>query len=595
MLLCSMIFRLNLLTHKFSTAIKISKTSAMNASKCYFRYVEAEEKIDVSFLLKVKDAVRQFNFRRQPTENIQTLCNRIEMNVQKVMAKKKKKNEKTSVDTKIKIAVLDVNNQEMSDKYSCKDLFDMEGPLKVQICEQFYEAVFNAPWIININLPKSLLLGFPVYPENFETLYTIKEKCDFKWYTGKPVNDQGNVVSDIHINWIPVGNSYSYVPTSVDVGMKLKLECTPGNNNTIGPAVETISTTLVEAGPGPCPFETRHQFTASKLKDSSFRCVSYNILADLYCDSDFTRSVLHPYCPPYALQMDYRKQLILKELEGYNADIYCLQEVDKKIFNNSLEPFLDSIGLKGLFYKKGKTVSEGLACFYRKSRFEMLEEENILLADAIKTLPCLQSIWDTIKDNKPLLDRLLDRSTVASATILQSKDNLDEIVIVANTHLYFHPDADHIRLLQGGIVIYWLSEIKDNLTKKFQYPEKRISLILCGDFNSVPSCGIYQLYTTGIAPDSLPDWQSNANEKISDLCLTNDLLLGSACGTPPFTNFTVGFADCLDYIFYDKNNIEVEQVIPFPSIEELRAHTALPSIVFPSDHIAIISDLRFKR
>ncbi|KPI93870.1 2',5'-phosphodiesterase 12 [Papilio xuthus] len=564
----------------------------MNASKCYFRYIEAEEKIDISFLLKVKHAVRQFNFKRKPTENIQTLCNRIETNVQKVIAKKNKKNEKTSVNTKIKIAVLDVNNQEMSDNYSCKDLFEMEGPLKVQICEQFYEAVFNAPWIININLPKCLLLGFPVYPENFETLYTIKEKSDFKWYTGNPVNNQGNIISDIHINWILVGNSYSYVPTSVDVGMKLKLECTPGNDNITGPAVETISTSLVEAGPGPCPFEARHQFTSSILKDSSFRCVSYNILADLYCDSDFTRSVLHPYCPPYALQIDYRKQLILKELKGYNADIYCLQEVDKKIFNNSLEPFLNSIGLKGLFYKKGKTVSEGLACFYRQSRFELLEEENILLADAIKTLPCLESIWNAIKDNKPLIDRLLDRSTVASATILQSKDNLKEIVIVANTHLYFHPDADHIRLLQGGIVIYWLNEIRDRLIQK--HLGKRISLVLCGDFNSVPSCGIYQLYTTGIVPDSLPDWQSNGDEKISNLCLSHGLLLGSACGTPPFTNFTVGFADCLDYIFYDKNNLEVEQVIPFPSIEELQAHTALPSIVFPSDHIAIISDLRFK-
>ena len=44
--------------------------------------------------------------------------------------------------------------------------------------------------------------------------------------------------------------------------------------------------------------------------------VSYNILADLYADSDFTRSVLHPYCPPYALHIDYRKQLIVKELMG---------------------------------------------------------------------------------------------------------------------------------------------------------------------------------------------------------------------------------------------------------------------------------------
>ena len=38
------------------------------------------------------------------------------------------------------------------------------------------------------------------------------------------------------------------------------------------------------------------------------RFVTYNLLADLYADSDYSRTVLHPQCPPYALDMDYRKQ-----------------------------------------------------------------------------------------------------------------------------------------------------------------------------------------------------------------------------------------------------------------------------------------------
>lgn len=54
---------------------------------------------------------------------------------------------------------------------------------------------------------------------------------------------------------------------------------------------------------------------------------------------------------------------------GYNADVLCLQEVDKKVFINSLQPFLGVQGLNGKFYKKGKEVAEGLACFYKKDRF----------------------------------------------------------------------------------------------------------------------------------------------------------------------------------------------------------------------------------
>lgn len=36
--------------------------------------------------------------------------------------------------------------------------------------------------------------------------------------------------------------------------------------------------------------------------------------------------------------------------------------------------------------------------------------------------------------------------------------------------------------------------------------------------------------------------------------------MGSACGTPQYTNYTVGFADCLDYIFYQDDSFDVEQV-----------------------------------
>jgi len=35
--------------------------------------------------------------------------------------------------------------------------------------------------------------------------------------------------------------------------------------------------------------------------------------------------VLFNYCPPAALDFDYRSQLVLQELIGYNADVLCLQ------------------------------------------------------------------------------------------------------------------------------------------------------------------------------------------------------------------------------------------------------------------------------
>lgn len=91
------------------------------------------------------------------------------------------------------------------------------------------------------------------------------------------------------------------------------------------------------------------------------------------------------------------------------------------------------------------------------------------MAQALKEEDYLQPIWEKISNNTPLITRLLDRSTIASASVLEFCEDPDELFLVGNTHLYFHPDADHIRLLQGGIVIYWLKHLKKELMKKVSY------------------------------------------------------------------------------------------------------------------------------
>ena len=71
--------------------------------------------------------------------------------------------------------------------------------------------------------------------------------------------------------------------------------------------------------------------------------------------------------------------------------------------------------------------------------------------------------------------------------------------------------------------------------------------------------------------------------------------LVSAAGLPAFTNYTRDFKDLLDYIFIEQSAFEVVRVAPFPAEAILAAQTALPSEFFPSDHVAIAVDLRFKR
>ena len=81
--------------------------------------------------------------------------------------------------------------------------------------------------------------------------------------------------------------------------------------------------------------------------------LTYNLLAEMYADSDAARNELFVHCPSHALDMDYRKHLLIKEILGYQADLLCLQEVDRSIFQNHLQPVLRRHGYTGLFRPKG--------------------------------------------------------------------------------------------------------------------------------------------------------------------------------------------------------------------------------------------------
>lgn len=60
-----------------------------------------------------------------------------------------------------------------------------------------------------------------------------------------------------------------------------------------------------------------------------------------------------------------------------------------------------------------------------------------------------------------------------------------------------------------------------------------------------------------------------------------------------YTNYAGNFHEQLDYIFID-STMDVICVIPMPEHSEVEQHIALPSVVFPSDHIAQICDLKWK-
>lgn len=77
--------------------------------------------------------------------------------------------------------------------------------------------------------------------------------------------------------------------------------------------------------------------------------------------------------------------------------------------------------------------------------------------------------------------------------------------------------------------------------------------------------------------------------------MSHQLSLISSTGKLKYTNYTDTYKECLDHIFITNKNLEVVRVAEQPSEEILAEEIALPSSVFPSDHISLSVDLKFKQ
>ncbi|XP_036415973.1 2',5'-phosphodiesterase 12 [Colossoma macropomum] len=543
------------------------------------RCVPWESKLTISFTL---DGSHKHMLRDQ-TEELGKVLARISNSIIKARGKGKK-----AKASKAGEAAADVSEEPVVRLYFNGD-FVSEDSLnsdawqdgaELQVGETRYKIERNPPTFTTAELPASLLAGFPVCPK-LEVEFGDLKDSTFTWYKESSPNAHAPGQDGC---WVEAGNERVFIPSNLDIGLRLKLKCTPGNESRYGVAKELVSPGTVEAGPGVCTFDNRHMYTKKVTDASTVRVVSYNILADIYAQTELSKTVLYPYCAPYALELDYRQSLIKKELSGYNADIICLQEVDKGAFSDSLSPALDAFGMDGVFRIKEKQ-HEGLATFYRRSKFKLIGQHDIMLSEALMKDAVHSMLLEKVSSNPTLKEKVVQRSTTLQVTVLQSLSDPSKTVCVGNTHLYWHPKGGNVRLIQMAVALKHLKQVSE------EHPG---TLLFCGDFNSTPSSGLFQLLSQGSLPEDHSDWASNGPEELIQMELLSPFQLTSACGEPAYTNYVGGFHGCLDYIFMEPEALQVEQVIPLPSHQEVTTYQALPSVSHPSDHIALVCDLNWK-
>ncbi|CAB3981573.1 Hypothetical predicted protein [Paramuricea clavata] len=568
---------------------------------------------NVKLLFSLND--RKFNMSRVATEPVGKTLKRIGISVEKANTKgqdgTKMRGKKQEVLNNIPVALFWANGEAMDNELTNEDAWK-EGNV-LNICESKFLVEENTPIVHSARVPSVIMAGFPVVP-TVKLEYADKENSQFKWFkqahpskptVGEATSMPSEVENESETSWIEIGQEFIYIPNVSDIGCVLKMSCKAASIEKV--AHEWFDVTAVSdvaAGPGVTPFDTRHLYTAKPTSGSSvFRVISYNILADCYLEDDTTCQMWFGYCPKYALGIDYRQQLLLKEIVGYHGDIVCLQECGRRLFDHYLSPMMASRGYTGVVKYKTGVMPEGEAIFFNNSNFTLISQHNFELKDSLTNDICNNELLKKVRAVPEVYEKLMSRTTVAQIIVLRCAERPEDYICVVNTHLYFRPNASFIRNLQTMIVLNMLKKSIDSLD--FELREKhgnshQIGVVFCGDFNSLPGSGVVQLLSDGMLASCHPDWNLPVEKpEQTTTCLqmpsySQEFGFQNCCGFPEFTAYTEGFSGVIDYIFASKKYFEAESVIPVPSKEEVQLYTAIPSPVMPSDHIALICELKWK-
>ncbi|PCH36034.1 hypothetical protein WOLCODRAFT_28310 [Wolfiporia cocos MD-104 SS10] len=367
----------------------------------------------------------------------------------------------------------------------------------------------------------------------------------------------------------------------------------------------------------------REQLTADPNAEI-ISTLCYNIL----CERCATER-LYGYTPSWALAWDYRKELILDEILHHNSDFLCLQEVDNAQYEEFFLQNLSERDYEGVYWPKSryKTMNDadrrlvdGCATFYKASKYTLVEKHLIEFS-------AVAMQRSDFKKTDDMFNRVLGKDHIAVVCLLENKVTGTRI-IVANAHIHWDPSYRDVKLVQVALLVEEIEKMANNFAK---YPPRlpptplsaggmstapgagehnassrpppvytdgtKIPVIICGDFNSIQSSGVYEYLSSGSVPPDHADFMSHLYGRYTSEGLRHRLGLKSAytvAGDLPMTNYTPGFQGVIDYIWYSTTNLSITGVLGEVDKSYLEKVVGFPNAHFPSDHLCIVSEFRVR-
>lgn len=304
-------------------------------------------RVQISFAVKHNEKMQRVGFVRPLANGIQPSFER--------MSQKLKRETMSTADFALTL-YNPANRAATYESDTWESVLDILPRLRLQVNEQDYEIAYNLPVIKRIDFPKYATAGLDLHPIAMDYTGALTD-FQFQWFRKRGDG-----------KWRACDNQTQiYHCTHDDIGALLRLKARGLHNG--------VETSAVESNAVACVHEVesyiideRHGHTQHSLADPDFRVCSYNVLADFYACTEYSKQNLFNYCEEQYLDGDYRQRLLQKEIFGYRGDIYCLQEVDEHFYEKVLRPSLPFRHMDAVYERKTST-EEGLATLYNTDRF----------------------------------------------------------------------------------------------------------------------------------------------------------------------------------------------------------------------------------
>ncbi len=341
------------------------------------------------------------------------------------------------------------------------------------------------------------------------------------------------------------------------------------------------------------------------MQFTNVKVIQYNVLTSKYCTKE-----AYFECSDKTLDFQNRVELLKHQFTSEKGGIFCLQEVCYPL-RQELEVFFSKLGYSFITsnYNHPWSGCMGTAIAFPQSY--ALEKCNFVrIADVYSELvpekprPEVKEVsyastllWNLGLGNNPYVEDTEHEKWLKFDTEMRKTNSVQILLrlkmpfsgksfVVSTYHAPCKFWDESLMLMLTALPLSALEKFSENLP-----------CILAGDFNSIPSSGMYDLCVLGLEGLLEEKYLPQCVEAIRKLrlptlqsahfsCFKMEPVSTTKCVTTTCGGKKKKFEDTLDYIFVSKE-IETRDVLLFPE----EASECLPNEFHPSDHRMIVANL----